>query len=619
MTVGPVLDASGVAVTDSVVGDFLISKNGAAPAALNGSATLTHRHTGNYSLSLTATDLNTVGTAEVTCSDTVNACPIKEIQVVETVIYDSLFADAAAGYQVPIWSSAGATVSLSATTVATVTTTATATAVTTVNGLAANVITAASIADGAIDEATFATTAGSFAPLGIIDQGTAQSATGTTVVLRAAAAFADTTLVGATILVHGSTQGYWQSRSITANTLSGDTVTVDTWTVTPSGTITYKIYAGPPAPLTPAEVNMVQISGDPTAANNLEAAYDGGGYAHTGNTYPWTASWDAEVQSEVQDAIEANNLDHLLAVAAVAGDAVNSSIVARLASKSATPAFTSFNNLTDSLEAIRDNTGTAGVGLTSVTAAIGAAAPLIVSGSTIGFTGNDTTHINLTGTGMGDDELNDLLLIIRDNSAGEYHARWVEDFVASTNLITVATLPFTPEDSTDTVNIFAFRRDTMKLGPTQTANITGNITGNLVGTVSTLTTYTGNTPQTGDSFARIGATGSGLTSLASQASVDAVQADLPQRITKNTALAAFPFFMVLSADHVTGATGLTVTATRSLDGAAFGACANAVTEISNGWYKIDLAAGDLNGNTVALLFTAATADSRSITIATQPT
>lgn len=38
----------------------------------------------------------------------------------------------------------------------------------------------------------------------------------------------------------------------------------------------------------------------------------------------------------------------------------------------------------------------------------------------------------------------------------------------------------------------------------------------------TVTTYTGDTPQTGDSFARIGATGSGLTSLATQASVNAV-------------------------------------------------------------------------------------------------
>lgn len=38
----------------------------------------------------------------------------------------------------------------------------------------------------------------------------------------------------------------------------------------------------------------------------------------------------------------------------------------------------------------------------------------------------------------------------------------------------------------------------------------------------TLTTYTGNTVQTGDSFARIGATGSGLTTLASQASVNTI-------------------------------------------------------------------------------------------------
>ena len=95
VTVGPVLSATGVAVTDGVVGDFKISKNGGVPAALDASATLTHRATGHYSLSLTATDVNTVGTVEVIIDDTVNACPIKEIQVVETVIYDALFADGA--------------------------------------------------------------------------------------------------------------------------------------------------------------------------------------------------------------------------------------------------------------------------------------------------------------------------------------------------------------------------------------------------------------------------------------------------------------------------------------------------------------------------------------------
>jgi hypothetical protein len=103
------------------------------------------------------------------------------------------------------------------------------------------------VSSGAITEASFATTAGSFAPLGILDQGTAQSASATGLVLRSAAAFADDSLIGATLAVYGSTQGYWQTRTITDNALSGDTVTVDTWTVTPSGTITYKIYGTPPA------------------------------------------------------------------------------------------------------------------------------------------------------------------------------------------------------------------------------------------------------------------------------------------------------------------------------------------------------------------------------------
>lgn len=122
VTIGPVLDSTGVAVTDCVVGDFKISKNGGAPAALNGSATLTHRNTGHYSLALTASDLDTVGQAEVVIDDSTNAAPIKEITIVEEAVYDALFVAAAAGYQVPIWASASSTVSLTNTTVATVTT-----------------------------------------------------------------------------------------------------------------------------------------------------------------------------------------------------------------------------------------------------------------------------------------------------------------------------------------------------------------------------------------------------------------------------------------------------------------------------------------------------------------
>jgi hypothetical protein len=82
------------------------------------------------------------------------------------------------------------------------------------------------------------------------------------------------------------------------------------------------------------------------------------------NAIPWNAAYDAEVESECQDALVVNNLDHLMKVAAVAGDAVDSSIIARITSKSATPSFASFDNTTDSLEANRDNIGTTGAAMT---------------------------------------------------------------------------------------------------------------------------------------------------------------------------------------------------------------------------------------------------------------
>ena len=93
--VGPVLDADGVAVTGGVVGDFKISKNGAAPGGLNGSATATHRHTGFYSLALTTSDTDTVGTAQITIDDTTNSCPLANLQVMEEVIYDAFYAASA--------------------------------------------------------------------------------------------------------------------------------------------------------------------------------------------------------------------------------------------------------------------------------------------------------------------------------------------------------------------------------------------------------------------------------------------------------------------------------------------------------------------------------------------
>lgn len=88
------------------------------------------------------------------------------------------------------------------------------------------------------------------------------------------------------------------------------------------------------------------------------------------------------------------------------------------------------------------------------------------------------------------------------------------------------------------------------------------------------------------------------------------------RIKKNTALANFMFLMVDSTDHITPKTGLTITATRSIDGAVFAACVNSATEVANGMYKINLAATDLNGDVITLRFTGTGADARLITIVT---
>lgn len=108
-----------------------------------------------------------------------------------------------------------------------------------------------------------------------------------------------------------------------------------------------------------------------------------------------------------------------------------------------------------------------------------------------------------------------------------------------------------------------------------------------------------------------------LTGIDIQDAVKGGMSAIIQRVTKNVAFNAFPFLMLDSADHITGKTGLTVTATRMIDGGSFAACTNGVTESVNGLYKIDLSAADLNGNVIVLKFAAAGADTRILVLITQ--
>ena len=69
---------------------------------------------------------------------------------------------------------------------------------------------------------------------------------------------------------------------------------------------------------------------------------------------PWNSSWDAEVQSEVADALVAIGLDHLVSASVAGSDITDNSIVAKLVSKESTADWDDFVNTTDSLQAVRD-------------------------------------------------------------------------------------------------------------------------------------------------------------------------------------------------------------------------------------------------------------------------
>lgn len=93
---------------------------------------------------------------------------------------------------------------------------------------------------------------------------------------------------------------------------------------------------------------------------------------------------------------------------------------------------------------------------------------------------------------------------------------------------------------------------------------------------------------------------------------------ISSNVKRNQALAKFSFIMTDSTNHAP-VTGKTVTVTRSIDGAAFGAgTISGVTELSNGVYYCDFAAADLNGKVIVVRATATGCDDTFERIITQP-
>ena len=135
-------------------------------------------------------------------------------------------------------------------------------------------------------------------------------------------------------------------------------------------------------------VDVGAVSGDATAADNIESDYDGTGYAKANSTIGTatdvtngvTASTvtdktgysisgtkntlddlndvsTAEVNTQVDTALSDIGLDHLVSASVTGTDITDNSIIAYMVSKSATADWDSFVNTTDALEAIADSAG----------------------------------------------------------------------------------------------------------------------------------------------------------------------------------------------------------------------------------------------------------------------
>ena len=90
--VGPVLDASGVAVTTAVIGDFTLTKNGTS-ATMSGN-TISHSHNGHYAITLTAANTDTIGRLTISVNNAAQAMPVFRWDICQPSVYDALFANA---------------------------------------------------------------------------------------------------------------------------------------------------------------------------------------------------------------------------------------------------------------------------------------------------------------------------------------------------------------------------------------------------------------------------------------------------------------------------------------------------------------------------------------------
>lgn len=177
------------------------------------------------------------------------------------------------------------------------------------------------------------------------------------------------------------------------------------------------------------DVVAVTVAGNMTAGNITTAGTIQAGT----NGLPWNASWDAEVQSEVDDALVAHGLDHLIGASVTGTDVADNSIAARLVSASATADWDDYDQTTDSAQAIRDRGDSAWT--------TGGTPPHLLQNTTIATLASQTSF-TLTAGSADDDAYNGAVVVVTDQATSAQKAVGeVSDYTGATKTITLAADP----------------------------------------------------------------------------------------------------------------------------------------------------------------------------------
>ncbi len=448
---GPILDTDGVAKTDEVVASIKVTKNGTV-GTVDAQSTLAHSHTGHYVFdAVDGGDFDTTGEVEFSLNSTTNAMAPVKFQVLPAVNFDALFATAPGAATGLMIAGSNA-----ATTFANLTVSGTSAlgAVTATTIAASGAVTAASLTmSGALQAATIVSTGTTtLNSLVIIGTTTLQGAVGMGAVTFASMAVTGALSVGTTTTLTGAVS--CGSTFDVVGALTAGSVSIDA---------------------------TMDVVGALTCAS-----FGVDGAVSVGTTTTLTGA---------------------VSLGATLGVTGTTTLAAITQTGAVSLGATTFATLTVT-------------GATTLTGNVAAAAGITVTQST-----EDGHGIVCTGNGLGSG-----LRCIAGASGHGINA-------SASGAAGQGIRAYAGGLSGD--GIFAYCEGANGAGIIATGraqgiyayspsgpgmevigatadikgDILGNITGNLVGTVSTVTTLTGHTAQTGDSFARIGALGASLTGI----------------------------------------------------------------------------------------------------------